>query len=114
MSAEKVKLNVKKGDMVMVITGKDAGKKGKILQVITAKNRVIVEKVNLIKKHQKPTKGMPQGGIMEQEAAIHSSNVMLYCTECNSVTRKSVKVTGEGKVRVCKKCGHNLPDQNKK
>lgn len=114
MSAEKGKVNVKKGDMVMVIAGKDAGKKGKVLSVLPAKSRVVVEKVNLVKKHQKPTKNMPQGGIMEQEAAIHSSNVMLYCTECNSVTRKSVKETGEGKVRVCKKCGHNLPDQNKK
>jgi large subunit ribosomal protein L24 len=114
MSAEKVKMHVKKGDMVMVITGKDAGKKGKVLEVLPAKGRVVVEKVNIVKKHQKPTKNMPQGGIMEQEAPIHSSNVMLYCSECNSVTRKSVKVTGEGKAKVCKKCGHNLPDENKK
>jgi len=114
MSAEKVKINVKKGDMVMVVSGKDAGKKGKVLEVLTKKNRVIVEKINIAKKHQKPTKDSPQGGIVDQEAGIHSSNVMLYCTECNSVTRKSVKVTGEGKVRVCKKCGNNLPDQIKK
>lgn len=114
MAAEKVKMNVKKGDMVMVIAGKDAGKKGKVLQVLPAKGRVIVEKINVVKKHQKPTKSMPQGGITDMEAPIHSSNVMLYCTECNSVTRRSVKETGEGKVRVCKKCGQNLPDQNKK
>lgn len=114
MSAGKVKVNVKKGDMVMVITGKDAGKKGRVLEVIPDKNRVVVEKVNLAKKHQKPTKSLPQGGIMERETPIHSSNVMLYCTECNSVTRKSVKITGEGKVRVCKNCGQNLPDENKK
>lgn len=114
MSAEKAKIHVKKGDMVMVITGKDAGKKGKVLEVMPAKGRVVVEKVNVVKKHQKPTKSMPQGGVMEMEAPIHSSNVMLYCTECNSVTRRSVKETGEGKVRVCKKCGHNLPDQSKK
>ncbi|MGI6450871.1 MAG: 50S ribosomal protein L24 [Desulfitobacteriia bacterium] len=114
MSAARTKVHVKKGDMVMVITGKDAGKKGKVLEVIPDKSRVVVEKVNVVKKHQKPTKSMPQGGIMDIEAPIHSSNVMLYCTECNSVTRKSIKETGEGKVRVCKKCGHNLPDQNKK
>lgn len=114
MSAAKIKINVRKGDMVMVITGKDAGKKGRVLEVIPDKSRVVVEKVNVVKKHQKPTKSMPQGGIMEKEAPINSSNVMLYCTECNSVTRKSVKETGEGKVRVCKKCGHNLPEQNKK
>ncbi|NBJ16580.1 MAG: 50S ribosomal protein L24 [Dehalobacter sp. 4CP] len=114
MSAEKTKVNVRKGDMVMVISGKDAGKKGKVLEVLTQKGRVVVEKVNVVKKHQKPTKDMPQGGIVDKEAPIHSSNVMLFCAECNSVTRKSVKITGEGKVRVCKNCGHNLPEENKK
>ncbi|NLP43424.1 MAG: 50S ribosomal protein L24 [Peptococcaceae bacterium] len=114
MSAAKAKLHVKKGDMVMVITGKDAGKKGKVLEVYPAKNRVVVEKVNIVKKHQKPSRSMPQGGIIDMESPIHSSNVMLYCTDCNSVTRKSVKVTDEGKVRVCKKCGHTLPENKKK
>lgn len=108
------KLNVKKGDMVMIISGKDAGKKGRVLEVMPKDNRVVVEKANIVKKHQKPTKSMPQGGIMDKEAPIHISNVMLYCTECNSVTRRSIKMTGEGKVRVCKKCGHNLPDKEKK
>ena len=111
MSAGKAKLHVKKGDMVMVITGKDAGKKGRVLEVIPAKNRVVVEKVNIVKKHQKPTRNMPQGGIIDKESPIHSSNVMLYCTECNNVTRVSMKVTEAGKVRVCKKCGVNLPDR---
>jgi large subunit ribosomal protein L24 len=114
MSAEKVKMNVKKGDMVMVITGKDAGKKGKVIEVLPKTGRVVVEKVNIVKKHQRPTKDMPQGGIMDKESPIPVSNVMLYCTECNSVTRRSMKETGEGKERVCKKCGNNLPDQNKK
>lgn len=114
MNTEKNKLNVKKGDMVMVISGKDAGKKGKVLEVIPSKNRVVVEKTNIVKKHQKPTKSMPQGGITDMEAPINVSNVMLYCSECNSVTRRSMKITGEGKVRVCKKCGHNLPDKEKK
>ncbi|MGI5901642.1 MAG: 50S ribosomal protein L24 [Desulfitobacteriia bacterium] len=114
MSAVKTKMNVKKGDTVMVITGKDAGKKGKVLEVFPKKNRVVVEKVNVVKKHQRPTRDNPQGGIEEVEAPIHVSNVMLFCTECNSVTRRSIKETGEGKVRVCKRCGHNLPDQNKK
>lgn len=114
MSTEKKKLHVKKGDMVMVISGKDAGNKGKVLEVFPGKDRVVVEKANIVKKHQKPTKSTPQGGIMDKESPIHVSNVMLFCTECNSVTRKSVKITGEGKVRVCKKCGHNLPDKDKK
>lgn len=114
MTTEKIKLNVKKGDMVMVISGKDAGKKGKVLEVIPSKNRIVVEKANIVKKHQKPTKSMPQGGITDMEAPMAISNVMLYCSECNSVTRRSMKITGEGKVRVCKKCGHNLPDKEKK
>lgn len=114
MAAEKKKVHVKKGDMVMVISGKDAGKKGRVLEVIPKKGRVVVEKVNIVKRHQRPTKNLPQGGIIEKEAPIDSSNVMLYCTECNSVTRRSIKMTGEGKVRVCKKCGHNLPDNSEK
>ncbi len=110
-TAAKQKIHVKKGDLVMVITGKDAGKKGKVLEVLTQKGRVIVEKVNVAKRHTRPSKAMPQGGIVEKEAPIASSNVMLYCSECNSVTRKAVKETENGKVRVCKKCGVNLPDR---
>lgn len=109
---QKQKIHVKKGDMVMVITGKDAGKKGKVLEVLTKKGRVVVEKINMVKRHTKPTQSLPQGGILEKEAPIASSNVMLFCTECNSVTRVSAKVTEAGKVRVCKKCGVNLPDKN--
>lgn len=112
MAAVKQKIHVKKGDMVMVITGKDAGKKGKVLEVLPKKGRVVVEKVNIVKRHTKPTQSMPQGGILEKEAPIASSNVMLFCVECNNVTRVSTKVTDAGKVRVCKKCGVNLPDKN--
>lgn len=112
MAAEKQKIHVKKGDMVMVITGKDAGKTGKVLEVLPKKGRVVVEKVNIVKRHTRPTQSMPQGGILEKEAPIASSNVMLYCTECKKVTRVSKKVTEAGKVRVCKHCGKNLPDKN--
>lgn len=106
------KIHVKKGDFVMVISGKDAGKKGKIIGVILKKGRVIVEKANMIKRHTKPSQAMPQGGIVSKEAPMASSNVMLYCQECNSVTRVSVKVTETGKVRVCKNCGVNMPDKH--
>ncbi len=112
MAAVKQKMHVKKGDMVMVITGKDAGKKGKVLEVFPKKGRVVIEKINLVKRHTKPSQSLPQGGILEKEAPIASSNVMLYCTECNSVTRVSMKETEAGKVRVCKKCGVNLPDKH--
>lgn len=114
MAADNQKVHVRKGDTVMVITGKDAGKKGKVLQVLPKANRVVVEQVNIVKRHTKPTKALPQGGIVEKEAPINSSNVMLYCTECNTVTRRSIKITEQGKFRVCKKCGHSFVDSTKK
>jgi ribosomal protein L24, bacterial/organelle len=109
---EPAKIHVKKGDYVMVISGKDAGKKGKVIDVIRKKGRVVVEKANIVKRHTKPSQSMPQGGIVSKEAPMASSNVMLYCQECNSVTRVSYKVTDDGKVRVCKHCGVNLPDNH--
>ncbi|HHU33421.1 MAG: 50S ribosomal protein L24 [Zhaonellaceae bacterium] len=103
------KVHVKKGDTVLVITGKDAGKKGKVLTVIPSQKRVIVEGVNIIKRHTKPTQKMPQGGIVEKEAAISSSNVMLFCSKCNNPTRIARKILSDGKkVRYCKKCGEVL------
>ncbi|MCL1916949.1 MAG: 50S ribosomal protein L24 [Peptococcaceae bacterium] len=97
----------------MVISGKNAGKTGKIIASQPQKNKVVVEKVNMIKRHTKPSKALPQGGIIEREAPIHVSNVMLYCSECKSVTKRSIEFRGEGKVRVCKKCGYTLPDKKK-
>jgi len=100
------RVHVKKGDTVMVITGKSIGKKGKVLSVDTAKSRVIVEGVNIVKRHTRPTRQMPQGGIIEKEAPVASSNVMLYCPKCNRPTRIGRQVLADGtKTRVCKKCG---------
>jgi large subunit ribosomal protein L24 len=100
------KIHVKKGDTVVVIAGKDAGKKGKVLRVIPTKGRVIVEGVNVVKRHTKPSQKMPQGGIREQEAAIHSSNVMMFCGKCNRPVRIGRKFLEDGsKVRTCKLCG---------
>lgn len=105
----KTKIHVRKGDTVLVITGKSAGKKGKILSVIPDKSRVVVEGVNVVKRHSKPTQRMPQGGIVEKEAPIHSSNVMLFCGKCNSPTRVGKKSLEDGdKVRICKKCGEAI------
>nr|WP_161955025.1 50S ribosomal protein L24 [Moorella sp. Hama-1] len=102
-------MHVKKGDTVMVITGKDAGKKGKVLSVAAAKGRVIVEGVNIVKRHTRPTQRMPQGGIIEKEAPIASSNVMLFCNKCNRPTRIGRQILADGsKTRVCKKCGEVL------
>lgn len=99
-------MHVKKGDTVVVITGKDKGKKGKVLQVLPKKNRVIVEGVNMVTKHQKPNQQMQQGGIINQEAAINASNVMLWDKKANQGVRVGYKLLANGdKVRVSKKTG---------
>ncbi|SHJ06355.1 50S ribosomal protein L24 [Desulfofundulus thermosubterraneus] len=103
------KLHVRKGDTVLVLTGKYAGKRGKVLAALPAEGRVIVEGVNIVKRHTRPSARMPQGGIVEKEAPIHASNVMLVCSKCNSPTRIAKKFLEDGKkVRVCKKCGEEL------
>ncbi len=103
------KVHVRKGDTVLVTTGKDKGKKGKIINVDPEKGRVIIDGINIVKRHSKPTQKMPQGGIIEKPAPMQSSNVMLFCTKCNSPTRINKKTLGDGeRVRVCKKCGELL------
>lgn len=99
-------MHVKKGDTVVVITGKDKGKKGKVLHVLPKKNRVIVEDVNMVTKHQKPNQQMQQGGRIQQEAAIHASNVMLWDKKANQGVRVGYKFLDNGKkVRISKKTG---------
>ena len=103
------KLHVKKDDNVVVITGKDKGKKGKIMVADPKKGRVIVSGVNMITRHQKAKSQTEPGGIIHKEGAIDSSNVMLYCSKCDKGVRTAVKVLENGsKVRVCKKCGEVL------
>ncbi len=105
------KFHVKKNDLVMVIAGKEKGKTGKVLTVLTKKNRVIVEKVNFIKRHTRPSAKNRQGGIIVKEGSIHISNVMLLCSKCNKPTRVGKKFLENGKkVRVCKKCGEIFPN----
>jgi large subunit ribosomal protein L24 len=105
----RVKMHVKKNDVVMVMSGKEKGKTGKILKVITKKNRVIVEKVNFIKRHQRPTGQLRQGGIIEKEGPLHISNLMIMCGKCNRPVRVGRKVLEDGrKVRICKECGEVL------
>ena len=104
-----MKVHVRKNDTVIVISGKDKGKTGEVLKVIPKTGRVIVKGVNIVKKHQKPKKQNMQGGIVEMEAAINSSKVMLYCEKCKKATRISNKIMEDGsKVRVCKKCGETF------
>jgi len=99
------KLHVKKDDTVMIIAGKDKGKSGKVLRVLPDKGRVLVENLNVIKRHTRPSQMNNEGGIIEKEAAIAISNVQLLCKGCNKPARTGIKVLDDGsKVRFCKKC----------
>lgn len=104
------KIHVKKGDTVLVLSGKDAGKRGKVLVVDRARQRVIVEGVNVTKRHTRPTRSLPQGGIIEKEGSIASSKVMLVCTKCQQPTRVGKKVLDNRRVRVCKRCGEMIDE----
>jgi len=100
------KLHVKKNDQVMVIAGKEKGKTGKILDVLPKQGGVLVEKVNFVKRHTRPGGQSRQGGILEKEAPVHVSNVMIVCNKCNSPVRVGRKILEDGKrARYCKKCG---------
>ncbi len=100
---------VKKDDKVKIIAGKDKGKIGKVLKVNRKKNRVLVENVNIIKRHTKPTAKTKQGGIVEGEAAIQVSNVMVMCNKCVTPTRIKMQRLEDGKkIRACTKCGEAL------
>lgn len=100
---------IRKNDMVVVTTGKFKGKTGKVLAVLSERGRALVEKLNLVKRHQKPTQKLPQGGIVEKEASFHLSNLMIYCAKCKKGVRTGVKIAKDKtKNRVCKKCGENL------
>lgn len=101
-------MHVKKGDKVMVISGKDKGKTGVVLEALPKKERVLVEGVNIVKKHTKPNQANPQGGIVSHEAPIHVSNVMLIDPKSGEPTRVGYKVEGDKKVRVAKKSGEVL------
>ncbi|GKW47625.1 MULTISPECIES: 50S ribosomal protein L24 [unclassified Planococcus (in: firmicutes)] len=101
-------MHVKKGDTVKVISGKDKGKTGVVLSALPKKDRVLVEGINIIKKHTKPNQANPQGGIVSQEAAIHVSNVMLLDPKSGEPTRVGYKVEDGKKVRVAKKSGEKL------
>ena len=97
---------IRKNDNVVVVAGKDRGKRGRVLQVVPDKNRVVVEGVHFIKKHTRPNpQANIKGGIVEREASLHASNVQIVCPECGAPTRIGRQLLGDGrKVRVCRKC----------
>jgi large subunit ribosomal protein L24 len=101
------KFKLKKEDTVQVITGKDKGKRGRILKILRDKDRILVEGVNIVKKAKKKRRQQDRSGIIEIEAALHSSNLMIVCKKCGPV-RIGYKIEGDNKIRVCKKCGEAL------
>lgn len=104
-----MKVHVRKNDTVIVISGKDKGKTGEVLKVFPKTGKVLVQGVNIVKKHQKANKQQMESAIVEKEAAVNSSKVMLYCTKCKNATRISNKILEDGtKVRACKKCGETF------
>lgn len=105
-------MRIKKGDTVYIRTGKNAGKTGKVLHVNTVKETILVEGINMQKRHQKPSQKNPQGGVITIEAPVHISNVALYSSTLNGPTKISTKVIDEGgktsKIRICRKTGEQI------
>jgi large subunit ribosomal protein L24 len=102
-------VHVRRGDTVAVIAGRERGKRGKVLRVLRGDGRVLVEKVNMIKKHQRPTQKLRQGGIIEREGLLALSNVQLVCGRCDRPSRTGIKILADNrKIRVCKRCGESI------
>ena len=103
-----IKLHVKKGDTVQVLSGKDKGKQGKIISAMPNDQKVVVEGINKVKRHSKPSVKVPNGGIISKEMPLHSSKVQLVCPACNKPTRIAHKEVNGKNSRVCKKCGETI------
>jgi large subunit ribosomal protein L24 len=104
-----MRARIKKNDTVMVIAGRERGKTGKVLRVIPAKERALIERLNMVKRHQKPRGPQSPSGIVEKEATIHLSNMMIMCDKCNAPVRMGKRVLEDGRsVRVCRRCGDQL------
>jgi large subunit ribosomal protein L24 len=101
-------MRIKKEDKVLVIAGKYKGKKGKVIKVLPTEGKVVVEGVNLVKRHVRPKKSGEKGQIVEMPSPFDISNVKLICSNCNKPTRVGYKVEGKNKVRICKKCGKEV------
>ena len=103
------KMSIKKGDVVVVLSGKDKGKQGKVLEVMPKSGKVIVEKINVVSRHTKPRKQGEEGGILKKEAPMYACKVQKVCPKCNKATRPAHKMLADGKkVCVCKKCGAEI------
>ena len=101
--------HIKKDDFVKIIAGKDRGKQGKVLRVFPQEGRLTVERINMVKRHTRPTRQMQQGGIIEREGKLHISNVMLICSKCERGVRVGHRILEDKKkVRICRRCGESL------
>ena len=99
-------MHVRKGDQIVVIAGKEKGKRGRVMRLLTEKGRVVIERVNMVKRHTKPTQRNPRGGILEKEGSVEASNVALWCGKCVAPRRAKIdEKEGQKKRRVCVKCG---------
>lgn len=106
---------IHKGDRVIVITGESRGKEGLVLNIDPKKDKAVVEGVNFVKRHQRPTRNNPQGGILEKEAPVQMSNLMVVCSRCNAgVKTKMIFLEDGSKVRTCKQCNEIITVQSKK
>ena len=101
-------LKIKKNDTVVILSGKDKGKKGKVLVAMPAAGKIVVEGINMASCHVKPKKEGEQGGIIRKETPLYACKTMLVCPKCGKATRHAVKLEGDKKVRVCKHCGAEL------
>ena len=97
--------HIRKGDPVIVVAGKEKGKRGHVQRLLLKKDRVVIERINMLKRHVKPSQKHPQGGVIEKEGSIHVSNVRLYCGKCDAPRRALAKDESGKKVRACTKCG---------
>jgi len=101
--------HVRRGDTVAVIAGRERGKRGKVLRVLPIGGRVLVEKINMMKKHQRPTQKLRQGGIIERESPLALSNVLVVCSRCDKASRSGIKRLADGrKLRICRRCGESI------
>jgi large subunit ribosomal protein L24 len=104
-----MRARIKKNDTVMVIAGRERGKTGKVLRVMPEQSRALVERLNLVKRHQKPRGPQSASGIIEKEAPLHISNIMIMCDKCNAPVRMGKRLLEDGRsVRVCRRCGDQL------
>lgn len=101
-------MKIKKGDTILIISGKDKGKKAKVLEAFPRQNKIVVEGANIVKRHRRPRREKEKGQIVEVAAPIDASNVKLICPKCSQPTRLGYRLTEKGKYRICKKCGQEI------